>query len=125
MNKIVIETIPHKKQRYETVGDWYWKKGVLHIKVSRMSDWRREFLVAFHELAEVMLCKNRGVSQKSVDEFDIAFEKQRRPGNTDEPGDEPNAPYRPEHCFATGVERLMAAELNICWKDYDREVNSL
>jgi hypothetical protein len=24
--KIIIETIPHKEQRYETVGDWQWIK---------------------------------------------------------------------------------------------------
>lgn len=123
--KIIIETIPHKRQRYPTVGDWYTKKGTLHIRVSKMSDWRYELLVALHELVEVQLCKNRGVTQKAVDAFDIAFEKRRKSGNEDEPGDDPKAPYRKEHFFATSVERLMAAELGVDWGKYDEEIISL
>lgn len=123
--KIVIETIPHKKQRYPTVGDWYTRKGVLHIRVSQMSDWRYELLVALHELVEVSLCKHRGITEAETDAFDIAFEKARKPGNEDEPGDDPKAPYRKEHFFATSVERLMAAELNVDWNKYDREIYDL
>lgn len=123
--KIVIEFIPHNKQRYETVGDWYYKKGVLHIKVSMMSDWRYEVLVAIHELAEVMLCRQRGIETAVVDRFDMEFERKRKPGNEDEPGDDPRAPYRKEHFFATNIERQLALELGVDWKTYDKEVVSL
>src|ERR1035437_9917736 len=51
------------------------KKGeLLRIRVSKLSDWRREMLVAFHELAEVLICKHRNISQASVDRFDNQFE---------------------------------------------------
>ena len=123
--KIIIETIPHKKQRYPTVGDWYTRKGVLHIRVSKMKDWRHELLVALHELVEVNLCKQRGISEKIVDAFDIAFEKARKPGNDDEPGDDPKAPYRKEHFFATNIEALMSAELGVDWAKYEKEVYGL
>ena len=123
--KIVIETIPHKNHRYPTVGDWYWKKGVLHIKVSKMSNWKYEVLVAVHELVEVMLCKDRGITTAEVDAFDIAFEKARKPGNEDEPGDSPKAPYRKEHFFATNLEALFSAELKVDWAKYEKEINSL
>ena len=123
--RIIIETIPHKRQRYETCGDWYFRKGVLHIKVSKMSDWRREMLVAVHELVEVLLCKDRGITTAEVDAFDKAFEKARAPGNEDEPGDDPKAPYRKEHFFATNIEALMSAEYGINWQEYEKKINAL
>lgn len=115
---VKIEVIPHKKQRYPTVGDWYFEKGNLVIRVSGMGNWRYEMLVAIHELAEVLMCKHDGISQKSVDKFDIAFENNRNPLNEDEPGDDPKAPYRKQHCIATGIERVLAAELGVSWNKY-------
>lgn len=124
--KITIETIPHDQHRYSTVGDWYFDdKGDLTIKVSQLSDWRRECLVAVHELVEVLICKHDGVSQESVDSFDKNFEAHRHPDNEDEPGDEPTAPYVKQHCIATGIERLLAANLGVNWKEYEQELNDL
>lgn len=121
-----IKVIPHAEQRYPTVGDWLFEKnGDLVIRVSKLSDWRREMLIAVHELVEVLICKQRGISQEMVDRFDKHFEETRTPDNEDEPGDEPTAPYVVEHCIATGVERILAAELRVCWKDYERELNEL
>jgi hypothetical protein len=126
---ITIKTIPHKQHRYETVGDWWWTKdGDLEIRVSQMSDWRYEACVAVHELVEVLLCKHADVSQESVDEFDIEFEKQRKRSltlSTAEPGDSRFAPYRTQHCIATGAERVLAAVLGVNWSDYETEINSL
>lgn len=133
--KIDIATIPHSQQRYETVGDWYWKgkpEGncfwnhcTLVIRVSKMKDWRHEVCVAIHELVEVVICKWTGITQKEVDTFDMAFEKNRKPGNFDEPGDDNRAPYRIAHCIATGVERTVAAMLGVFWKLYEKEIESL
>lgn len=122
---IIIKTIPHNKHRYPTVGDWYYKGDTLHIRVSKLSNWRYEFLIALHELVEVFLCRHSGVTQKQVDKFDIVFEKRRKPGNTDEPGDGKKAPYRTQHCIATGVERIAAAFLGVSWGDYEKELESL
>lgn len=98
--RVVIETIPHAEQRYPTVGDWLWSddETTLTIRVSDMGDWRSEMLVALHELVEVILCKAGGVEQQAVDAFDIEFERKRAARNLDEPGDDPAAPYRDEHC---------------------------
>ena len=82
-------------------------------------------LVFLHEMVEAHLTKVRGITEKSISNFDIEFEKKRQDGNVDEPGDDPNAPYRKEHFFATSVERLLAAELGVDWKEYDDAVNSL
>jgi predicted DNA-binding protein len=126
IKKIVIEVIPHERQRYETVGDYYFDvEGTLRIFVSEMSDNRHEMLVGLHELAEVLQTEHNGVSEKAITKFDIAFEEARKEGNLDEPGDSPLAPYRKEHCVATAVERLMAALLNVNWKEYEDDCNSL
>lgn len=122
----LIFSIPHMFQAYPTVGNWqFTKDGVPVIFVSRMSDPRYEWLVGIHELVEVELCRQRGITQKAVDEFDIAFEKKRKPDNDDEPGDDPKAPYRQEHFAATNIERLLAAEVGVDWAAYDKEICSL
>ncbi|MDO8557292.1 MAG: hypothetical protein Q7R98_02400 [Candidatus Jorgensenbacteria bacterium] len=123
--KIAVKTIPHKSQRYETPGDWWWKNNDLEIRVSRMDNWKYESLIAIHEIVEAVACKTHGIKQKRVEKFDIAYEKNRKEGDMSEPGDEPNAPYNFEHGLATGVERIIAVFLKVKWKDYDKKVNGL
>jgi hypothetical protein len=55
--------------------------------------------VLMHELTEMFLCIDRGVSFKAIDQFDVQFK------GTGEPGDDLKAPYHREHRFATRVER--------------------
>ena len=124
--KIIIETIPHEQHRYTTVGDWFYDPdGTLRIKVSELSDWRREMLIAVHELVEALMCKHDGVTVESVDKFDKEFEAHRHPDNKDEPGDDPSAPYVKQHCVATGIERILAAALDVQWKPYEDELCEL
>lgn len=42
-----------------------------------------------------------------------------------EPGDSPVAPYHREHCLATAVERMLCAELDLAWAQYEEAVESL
>ena len=127
---ITIKTIPHSEQRYATVGDWWFDEaGDLQIRVSRapgnlppVNDWKYEAMIAFHELAETLLCKDRGISVEMVDAFDKSFVQSEI---IDEAGDHPNSPYRKEHFFATTVERLLAAELGVNWNDYADAVDEL
>ena len=123
--KTIIESIPHNLQRYDTVGDWFFVNDTLVIRVSELKEPRHMFLVALHELWEAILCNDRGITQEMVDIFDKDFEAHRHPDNLDEPGDSPNAPYRHEHSSATGIERLLAAELHVDWSTYEGELNSL
>jgi hypothetical protein len=123
---INIQTIPHSLQRYPTVGDWFYDKdGNLQIRVSAMGNPRYEFLIAIHELVEEQLCRERGISQNIVDAFDKEFEANRDENSLAEPGESSDAPYATEHCFATGIERLMCAELCVSWAQYEKTVNSL
>lgn len=125
--KITIESIPHETHRYPTVGDWQFDKtnSNLDVKVSKMSDWRYEFLVAVHELCEAGMCKHDKVSQQDIDKFDMEYEKNRNDDDDSEPGDDPKAPYRRQHFIATNIERTLADALGVDWKIYDEEVLSL
>ncbi|MGB7195332.1 MAG: hypothetical protein WBD81_17900 [Collimonas pratensis] len=123
---ITLKTIPHNQQRYETCGDWQIKPdGSFEILVSDMGNEKYAALVALHELCEVLLCQDRGITDESVTAFDEAYEAQRPEGDESEPGDSPAAPYAEEHCAATGIERVMASLLNVKWADYEKAINSL
>ena len=172
--KFYIETIDHNEQAYPTVGNWYngklwgedggevsvWsrhqapfdtEKDTLIIRVSNVGDWRMEALVGIHELVEAILCIDKDITQKSVDEFDIAFEKARKEADLEgvyaadgsrddahnfyfvgeilemdaEPGDHPVAPYHIQHGYATAVERMLCAAMNIPWATYESRLKEL
>lgn len=123
----MISQVPHRKQRYETVGDWIPGKPA-QIRVSKMKDQRYVFLVALHEMIEFELCKMHGITDREVVAFDVNFEAERRmnlhPVEA-EPGDHPKAPYRNEHEFATMVEMMVAQKLGVSWSDYEKTILSL
>ena len=124
--KIAIETIPNKNHPYPTCGDWRRDlDGTLRINVSEEIGDKYALLVAIHELVEVALCEERGITTQAVDDFDKAFEAQREEGDVSEPGDSPAAPYRREHFFATNIERQMAHELGVDWASYEDSINAL
>jgi Mn-dependent DtxR family transcriptional regulator len=103
---IKIKTIEHARQRHDTCGNWVINGEQIIIYVSEMGDWKYEMLVALHELVEVLLCKDRGISQKAVD-------------------DDIKAPYREQHRQAEFIEKQMAQFLNIDWEKYSKTVDEL
>ena len=122
-----IAQVPHRKQRYETVGDWIPGRPA-QIRVSKMKDQRYVFLVALHEMIEYELCKMHGITDDEVVAFDVNFEVERRMNLHSfdaEPGDHPKAPYRNEHAFATMIEMMVAQKLGVSWSDYEKTVLSL
>ena len=121
MNKIILESIPHHEQRYDTVGDWYFTPGTnyLVIRVSDMGNWKYETLIAIHELVEVTLCASGKITQEVVDKFDLAYD------GDGEPGDAPGCPYAGPHCVATGVERILAAIMGVTWHKYEEAIANL
>lgn len=127
MKRIVIELIPHKAQRYETIGDWMERDDgdEWRIFVSSFDDWRYTVLIAIHELVEMAWCFLHGVSEESVSAFDIDYEKKRKKGDTSEPGDDPRAPYHTGHRLATRVERMAAIALGVRWIKYNEIVSSI
>lgn len=121
-----VQTIPHQQHPYETVGFWTRApNGSWRIDVSRLDDWRYEYLVALHELVEMALCVQRGITEEAVTAFDVAYEATRLDGDTSEPGDNPDAPYVKEHAVASTIERLVAGELGVDWDAYEVAVSAL
>jgi hypothetical protein len=126
MIHITIKTIPDNTQRYNTVGDYYEDAaGKEVITVSDLGDWRSEVLVAIHELVESSLCKNRGITNKQIDAFDIQYNKDRKGDDGSEPGDDPRAPYYKEHAFAMKIEKIMAEELKVDWNKHNDVIAKL
>lgn len=128
--KITIEFIEHKDQRYPTVGDWIINPdGSVTVFVSKMSDWHYELAIAIHEVVELFDCIQRGISQETVDQFDMAFETLRtqHPGIIDhvEPGSMPTAPYHASHELASLVEKQYVLGNGINWDVYEEVINHL
>lgn len=121
--KVVIETIPHNCQRYDTVGD-YWTDpdGTIQLRVSDLKSFNFEMLLALHELVELTLCRQHGVTQEDIDGFDLPWVPH---DDVKEPGDDLMAPYWSEHQTATGIERTVAAALGVNWLEYERCIDLL
>lgn len=139
MKRIVLESIPHDKQAYETVGDYAETDDEIRIVVSDLEDEKLEWLIAVHELVEVMLMKHAGIPLQASTDYDVEFEKARSSFSgigsdgfrfrgrwypmDAEPGDAPDSPYRQQHNYATAVERMMCAALGIPWAYYAARCN--
>ena len=123
--RITIKVIPHNEQQYETCGNYRYDGDSWLIEVSDMDNWKYEMLIALHEFVELLLVRDREIPLEIITDFDMKFEKKRKKGNTDEPGDDKNSPYRKEHKFATKIEKMMAKELKVNWNKYDKKVMSL
>lgn len=117
--KLTVKTIPHKKQDYDTVGNWLFTKNGISCTISNTGRDDYTFLIAIHELIEAFLCRQRGITEEEVTDFDKGF---RGEG---EPGDNIFAPYHMEHIFATSIETALANELGIDWKEYEDTLNKL
>ena len=125
--RIRCYTDPHNTQRYNTPGDYFFIKGGLpywRFKISEMKiDY--EFLVLMHELTEWYLTQKRGISESSISKFDMKGVYEVDLLNADDPGVSKFAPYHAEHMFATKIERMIAKELGVDWKEYEKAINNL
>lgn len=108
--KIDIQFIQESEHRYPTYGDYFEKDGVMNFRVTDTGNFDKDFAVLMHELTEWYLCKKKGISNTSIDEFDINFENNNGVG---EPGDCIDSPYRRQHAIADLIERIILVELGI------------
>lgn len=120
MNRITIETAPHKDQLYPTAGDYWWAAdGELFIRVSELQNRDHMFLIGLHEMVEAYLAERRGIPEPEIRRFDIEHPE------LEEPGMDPRAPYHKEHFIATIIEMMVAKELGVDWREYDDAVKAL
>ena len=106
--KIEARVIPNRKQRYDTGGDWFDRKGSWQFRVSRMKGKDAaefEFRILMHELFERYLCWKHGITVKDVDKWDFSYK------DDGEPGDAPKCPYRLEHRAARRLDMFLDKEI--------------
>lgn len=118
MQNILIETVPQRKQKYLTVGNYFERDKKLVIQVSEMA-YRSEAAVAVHELVERILCFWQGIEDDAITRFDVAWEKNRKKKRYDEPGDDPKAPYHQPHKLAKRIERMVVEAMGLRWVDHN------
>src|SRR5215831_1768460 len=131
---IEYNIVPHRKQRYDTVGDYFYKQSRWHFRISRLKDRRYIVLVFLHEMIEWTLCQLAGIKMKDIDRFDREYERTRHPMGAnapcgcvhlEEPGDDPHAPYHAQHVTATACEQLIANAIGVKWDEYEKAVEAL
>lgn len=118
MNNGNWKTIPHDQQRYETIGDYWTEGGCLQVRISSMGNSDYEFLVLLHEIIEKQIARKLGISEQTIDAWDLAHEDE------EEPGAMPECPYREAHMIAEAIERVLATKLGIDWEHYDKTVKA-
>jgi hypothetical protein len=119
--RIVINTIPHKSQEYDTAGDYKEMDNRWVVSISRLPDWRHEFLVLLHEMCEMALTKHHEVDWASIDDFDMNGAGKDHP----DPGILTDAPYHTQHVLATQIEKKFAKYLGVEWVDYNDALDKL
>jgi hypothetical protein len=91
----------------------------LHVTVAvHEKNDRSAFLVALHEMVEAFLCKEAGIEEEAVSEWDISHP------DLEEPGDHPDSPYHREHKIATEVEEIVSRALGRDWDDHNEWVQA-
>lgn len=127
MNDIIVKTVPNEEIKLRkgfTGADWWWEGETLQVRVAaELEDWRERAALIVHEVAEAIMCKHNGVTVAQVDEFDAKF----KDGNEIDinAGDEPDAPYRLEHTYATAIERVLTGVLGVDWRGYDERLGKI
>lgn len=131
--KIFIETVANeeiKKRKGFGGADWWWEADPdgngenLQVRVAEELSEREQMALAMHETAEALMCAHDGVTTEDVDAFDaLHLADEKDPAFNS--GDQPDAPYREQHTFATAIERILTGYFGIDWKAYDEALSKL
>lgn len=131
MNKrIIIDVIPSESQRLKgNVGDYFYDQdGTLNIRVSDLGNTLYERLVAIHELCEVTMTEDKGITEKEIQDFDEMFYAEEDNDvyhNVKEAGWDIRCPYRKEHGISENIERQIALHCGVIWEDYEQAIDSV
>lgn len=112
--QIEVEFVPLQEMRYESLGDYFYKHGVLHFKIADTGNPLYNKIILIHEMIEQTLTEAKGIKEEQILKYDLEFEALRKAGKVgenDEPGEGKGSPYRREHVLSEIVERLMLNHL--------------
>ncbi|MBF0555646.1 MAG: hypothetical protein HQK96_14040 [Nitrospirae bacterium] len=126
---IIIKIVEQKEQKFLTQGDWRPDEhGDMIITITKCPDWRHEAGIAVHELVELYISKNLGITIEQCDEFDAMYEEGYRSGKiplNKEPGYDKKCPYFLGHVWGDRFSFVLLWLLGVKWKDYVRETDKL
>ena len=119
MSEIKIKVIPHGEQRLRNgdIADYYKDNNDYIIAVSDLGNPDYNFLVQLHEFIELHMILRNGIKIEDIDKWDCEHPETM--------GDDPFAPYKREHFFATMIERLVADRIGVSWSEYEKCIESL
>jgi hypothetical protein len=114
---IFVDFIEHKRQRYDTAGDYFKYGRNMYFNITRM---RPEYslMVLAHEIIEWILISHKGIKISDIDKFDKA-------STWDDPGCDPKAPYHKQHMVSIRIEKIICKELGLDWRTYDNSFSKL
>lgn len=120
---IIIKTIPHNEQRYDTVGDYqsFDNGTIVEFRISDLNDPVFEQAISFHEQIEKFFNMLDGITDEMVDEFDLNW----LPEKYDEPGLDPACPYHCNHMKADAFERMFIQLCGRSWGEYENKLDEL
>jgi len=128
--QIIIDFIPAENQRLRgNVGDFFYdENGVLHIRVTDMGNTLYERLVAIHELCEVTMTEDKGITEEEIQAFDEMFFAEGADDmhhETKEPGWDVRSPYYYEHGISENIERQIALHCGVIWEEYEHAIDDV
>jgi hypothetical protein len=118
--KITVEFIDQLDHRYDTVGDYGTNHdGSWWFKITDMNNPIYSMAILIHELWEKTRNMQLGITDESVDEFDLNYK-----GEFEDTGSDPAAPYHKTHMESDAIERSCIVMGGEDWIEYEKELNS-
>jgi len=116
---IKVSFVEQDAQAYETLDDWRQVGDRLEFIITDTGNPVYNQMLLIHAMVERLLARNAGVSDETINAFDLEYK-----GNG-EPGEEPDAPYRDAHLTAKAIEMTLSAQMGISWKEYEEAIGAL
>ena len=125
INSILIDFVPLHKIRNNGIGDFFTQLDRGVVRAVKLPDIRYSILIALHEILEFVLTSNANIKESDIDKFDAIVELNGSESDKIDPGSLPNAPYKRQHLFSENIERLVALEMGIDFKEYNQVIDNL
>lgn len=120
MKDIRIKFVPQSEQRIPgQIGDYFETPDSIEFRITELPNPAHSMAVLIHELHEKFRNDQLGISDESVDQFDISHPE------LDDPGLDPRAPYHRTHMEADSLERLFIILSGCDWIDYEKAIEEV